>query len=399
MTIKIGILSDEFFPHTGADTEVIVNTAAAMQNAGATVKLVVPWLWWKHRSAEKICSYYGIQSNLEIVRLPSWPPERTFRLAKLFHGLSGPLYGALRGCDMVHSRDLIPLIIAQSMGLPWSFETYRQHAAEKPWLTRLTKRLPLHGAVGAVAHSQASADDLTAVGFPEEAVLLARPGHREACFSPHLNPQTARERCGLDIRGRVVGYVGNIGSAKGSDELLNVAKRLPDISFLVVGGSGQQVQAMTERLAQSGIANVILAGYQKPVTIGDYLFAADYLYVPTMFNNTFAGSITSLIPGQIIPGVPLKIYSYLAAGRPIVSADQPHNVELLKHEHNALLFPPDNLDASEAAIRRLLGEPELASRLTANALGDAARFTWKKRGEKMVEFFESRLTHSRRRRT
>ena len=135
MTLKVGILSDEFYPHIGADTEVIVNTAAALQNAGAAVTLVIPWLWWKNRSPEEICSFYGVQSNFEIVRLPSWPPpERKLRLAKVFHGLSGPVYGRLQGLDMVHSRDLIPLTMAQSIGVPWSFETYRQHAAEKPWL-------------------------------------------------------------------------------------------------------------------------------------------------------------------------------------------------------------------------------------------------------------------------
>ena len=80
MSITIGVISDEFFPHTGADTEVIVNTAAAMQNAGATVKLIIPWLWWMNRSAEEICAYYGVAPDFEIIRLPSWPPaERTFR--------------------------------------------------------------------------------------------------------------------------------------------------------------------------------------------------------------------------------------------------------------------------------------------------------------------------------
>ncbi len=400
MNMKIGILSDEFFPHTGADTEVIVNTAAALQNAGATVKLVVPWLWWKNRSPEEICSFYGVKPNFEIVRLPSWPPpERILRLAKIFHGLSGPLYGLLRGCDMVHSRDLIPLTVAQSMGFPWSFETYRQHAAEKPWLPWLTRRLQLERVVGAVAHSHASAEDLQVMGFPQEAVLMARPGHREDSFTPALSPEDARKRCGIDFQGPMVGYVGNIGTSKGTDEMLKLAKRLPKVSFLIVGGSGEQVQTMREHLTQNGIHNVILAGHQEPATVADYLFAADYLYVPAIFNNTFADSISSLIPMRIIPGVPLKIYNYLAAGRPIVSAKQPNTVELLKHDHNALLVPPNDMDASEAAIRRLISDTDLAARLASTSLKEAAQFTWRRRGEKMVAFFEDRLSHLGRKKT
>jgi glycosyltransferase involved in cell wall biosynthesis len=398
MTMKICILSDEFFPHTGADTEVIVNTAAALQDAGATVKLVAPWLWWKHQSPEETCSYYGVKPNFEIVRLPGWPPERTFRLAKVFHGLSGPLYGLLNRCDLVHSRDLIPLMMAQSLRIPWSFETYRQHAAEKPWLSTLTHRLPLDDAIGAVAHSQASADDLKAVGFPEEAVLLARPGHRADRFNPPLSPQDARQRCGIDVPGPVVGYVGNIGTTKGTDELLELAERLPEVSFLLVGGGTEQVQAMQKHLDHNRIDNVILAGHQEPASIANYLFAADYLYVPTMFNNTFSDLLSRVIPPQIIPGVPLKIYGYLAAGRPIVSADQPHTVELLKQDHNAMLFPPGDVDASENAIRRLIHEPDLAPRLAANCLQDAATYTWRNRGEKMAAFFESRLSRLERKR-
>ncbi|MCP4197904.1 MAG: glycosyltransferase family 4 protein, partial [Proteobacteria bacterium] len=371
----------------------------ALQHAGATVKLVVPWLWWKDRSPEEICGFYGVTPNFEIVRLPSWPPpERKFRLEKGFHGLSGPLYGLFSGSDLVHSRDLIPLMVAHSMRIPWSFETYRRHAAEKPWLPWLTRRLQLERAVGAVAHSIDSAEDLKTVGFPEEAVLLARPGHREESFNPPLSTATARKRCGIDVPGPMVGYVGNVGHAKGSDEILNLAKRLPKVSFLVVGGNPGQVQSTQKHLDQKGIRNVILAGHQKPATVADYLFAADYLYVPAIFNNTFAGSIFSLMPLQIIPGVPLKIYNYLAAGRPIVSAKQSITVELLTHEQNALLVPPNSMAASEAAIRRLMGEPDLAARLAANCLQDAATYTWRKRGEKMVTFFESRLSRINRKR-
>jgi hypothetical protein len=50
------------------------------------------------------------------------------------------------------------------------------------------------------------------------------------------------------------------------------------------------------------------------------------------------------------------------------------------------------MDASEAAIRSLIGEPDLAARLTSNSLSEAAQFTWRQRGEKMVSFFDSRLS-------
>ena len=47
----------------------------------------------------------------------------------------------------------------------------------------------------------------------------------------------------------------------------------------------------------------------------------------------------------------MKTFSYLAAGRPIVAPDLPDLREVLRHNENALLVPPDDVDAAAAAIR------------------------------------------------
>jgi glycosyltransferase involved in cell wall biosynthesis len=388
-------LSNEHFPNTGADTEVIVNTAAALGAAGAEVRLVVPRLWRNHPKAEDVLRHYGVRPTFELVRIPSWPPpERRLRLERLLHGIIGPLYGRLRRADFVHSRDALPLALAHLARIPWSFETYRRHAEEKPWLPRFFRRLDFSRSLGAVAHSDACAADLRRLGFPAEAVVVARCG----CAPEHygnLGRGEARRQLDLPEAATVVGYAGNVAAAKGIDEILDLAAALPEVTLLLIGGRVDQVAALRQVLARRELGNVILAGRQPPARVPLHLAAADVLYSPTLVYNSFAGTIAEHLPLKVLPGTPLKLFGYLAAARPIVAADQAISREVLRHEHTALLFPPGDVAAAAAAVRRLVAEPALADRLSATARAQAQAHTWEQRGRDMVAFFDRRLRELR----
>lgn len=391
--MKITILSDEHFPHVGADTLVIMSTASALGALGADVELVTPWMWRRHRSTEELFEHYGVKPTFRVVRLPSWPPpDRTLRLEKFMHGLVGPLHAALRKSDVVHSRDLLPLLLARAANLPWSFETYRRHSQEKPWLPPVTRRLGLKRALGAIAHSPAAAEDLVKLGFDPDAVIVARPGHDPAHFSPRLDKRNARKLCGLEITPKIVGYVGAMGRTKGTDDIVDLAGRLPEAEFILVGGSAAEIEVMRTTLESRRLTNVRLMGHRPPAEVIQYLYAADVLFVPAIIKNTFSGSLSQYLPLNILPGTPLKLYNYLAAGRPIVSADQPHTRDLLRHEKTALMVPPQDGDAGAQAIRRILDDSTLAKRLATNARNEARGYTWEKRAKKILAFYERRLS-------
>jgi len=394
--MKITILSDEHFPHVGADTLVIMSTASALGALGADVELVTPWMWHRHRNMEELFDHYGVKPTFRVVRLPSWPPpERTLRLEKFMHGLAGPLHAALRRSDVVHSRDLLPLLFSRVVNLPWSFETYRRHSQEKPWLPPITRRLGLKRAVGAIAHSPASAEDLVRLGFDPDAVIVARPGHDPNHFSPRLNKSAARRRCGLEVKKKIVSYVGNLSRSKGTDEIVDLAGRIPEVEFVLVGGSAAEVETMRAALESRRLSNVRLTGHRPPAEVVQYLYAADILLVPAILKNTFSGSLSQYLPMNILPGTPLKLYNYLAAGRPIVSADQPHTRDLLRHEKTALMVPPQDGEAGAQAIRRILNDSALAKRLATNARSEAREYTWQERAKKILSFYERRLNSAR----
>ena len=75
---------------------------------------------------------------------------------------------------------------------------------------------------------------------------------------------------------------------------------------------------------------------------------------------------------------PLKLFEYMAAGRPIVASDLPAIREVLTRDVNALLVPPGSAAALADGIRRLLADPGLA-RGSLGRGGAAADYTWDRR--------------------
>jgi glycosyltransferase involved in cell wall biosynthesis len=126
-----------------------------------------------------------------------------------------------------------------------------------------------------------------------------------------LLPKTTEQselRAGLGLQNHfVVAYSGNLGRAHEFDTFLAAAQELraePSFVFLMVGG-GARMQALQQRVLESGLTNFRFLPYQPRETLSDSLAAADV-------------HLASLLPeleGLIVPS---KMYGILAAGRPAV---------------------------------------------------------------------------------
>jgi len=81
---------------------------------------------------------------------------------------------------------------------------------------------------------------------------------------------------------------------------------------------------------------------------------------------------------------PLKLFEYMAAGRPIVASDLPSLREVLSHSHNAWLVPPDDPAALAGALCTVRDDPALGSRLAAQASADIAAYTWDGRARRLA---------------
>ena len=82
---------------------------------------------------------------------------------------------------------------------------------------------------------------------------------------------------------------------------------------------------------------------------------------------------------------PLKLFEYMAAGKPIVATGVPSVLEILRPGENSVVTPPDNEGEFIRALGLVLADSELCARISEGARSDAVGYTWEKRVEKIIE--------------
>jgi glycosyltransferase involved in cell wall biosynthesis len=206
--------------------------------------------------------------------------------------------------------------------------------------------------------------------------LVARFGPRDAAVVPDGTRLPRVRRFEPPPAGPpMVGYAGHLYPWKGVDVLIEAIARRPDLRGLVVGGHpGERDLARLQALAHArGIADrVEFTGWRPPQDVAASLARCHALALPNV-RSTISERYTS----------PLKLFDYLAAGRPIVASDLPAIREVLTDQVNGLLVEPGRADVLADALGRVLDDGALAERLSRKAFDDADRYSWDARAGRL----------------
>ena len=77
----------------------------------------------------------------------------------------------------------------------------------------------------------------------------------------------------------------------------------------------------------------------------------------------------------------------MAVAKPIISSDLPVIREILRHEENALLVEPENIERWINTIKSLHKNQDLRTRLAKQAYQDLSEhYTWEKRAVHIIKF-------------
>lgn len=175
--------------------------------------------------------------------------------------------------------------------------------------------------------------------------------------------------------GPVAMYVGNLQRYQGIDLLLDsfryTLREVPDAKLVVIGGDEESLRHYKARTADLG-ESVRFLGPRPVERLGAYLRRATVLVSPR-------------IQGE---NTPMKVYSYLDSGRPVLATRLPTHTQVLTDDIARLADPEP--EAMGSALADLLRDAVLRERLARAARDFAQRELTREAFEgKLLRFYDS----------
>ncbi len=177
-------------------------------------------------------------------------------------------------------------------------------------------------------------------------------------------------------------YLGSLHPWKGVETLIRAMQHVKHPAQLtIVGGNTHRISELRALAMDEAVAErVSFIGPVEPGRRFEWIHRADICLLP-LTPTSIGSRYTS----------PLKLFEYLAAGKPIVVSDLPSMRAVLEPEKHALLVAQSDAEGFAQAIERLLAQPALRERLGAAARWHAQDFTWRKRAERVLAFIQKQL--------
>ncbi len=234
------------------------------------------------------------------------------------------------------------------------------------------------GAKGVIAISGGVREDLVELGVDPASILVEHDAVEAGRFADLPSRAEAREALGLSPNKPLVVYTGGLMTWKGVDHLIEAARSLPELEFVIAGGMKSDVERI--RSLAAGLGNVRLEGFQPPQRIALYLAAGDLGVVPNRSKPLISSRYTS----------PLKVFESMAAGLPLVASDLPSLREILVDERHARFVEPDCGSALAAGIQSLMSDGELREKMAAAGRSRSSEITWDARAERILTWMAAR---------
>jgi len=174
---------------------------------------------------------------------------------------------------------------------------------------------------------------------------------------------------------QVVGFLGAFEYFIDMDLMVDVAKAMPDLHFLLVG-TGRGWKHVAARVTNEKIANVQLTGGVPH----DQVFA--YIREMDVCLNIFAKLPVSH------RACPIKLFEYLSQKKPVITT----RLDELKYIDDGFLYYGDTVDEVCAAIRAVIADPATAAaHAEAGYRKTADQYTWNQIGAQFAALVEPRL--------
>jgi glycosyltransferase involved in cell wall biosynthesis len=201
-------------------------------------------------------------------------------------------------------------------------------------------------------------------------------------FAGNISVVEARRELDLAQETYFIGYVGalrTMGMDKGIDILIDSLEFLPShCSLYIIGGETADICYYVSYAEKKGVRQrIVFAGSVSHAHVELHMSACNVLVAPYPRTEHYSHYMS-----------PMKIFEYMASGRPMVVTDLP-SVREIVDETCAVFSPPDDARALAGAIQYLVQDPQRSSAFAARARERAEHeYTWSQRAKKIITFLE-----------
>lgn len=269
--------------------------------------------------------------------------------------------------DVAHAVEeagFLALLLRNRLGLPFVFDMDsrmgEQIRARSPLFAPVAaafdvlERATIRRAAGVVAVCPALADHARSRDPAGPVALLPDPPLRDVLPRPPGDAPSELARQVREVPGTRILYVGNLEHYQGVDLLVDAfaraAPELPEAHLFVAGGDAAGIARLRARVPVDAARRVHFLGATPLAELDDLLAAADILVSPRR-----SGTNT-----------PMKIYGYMASGRPVLATRVAAHTQVLDGS-TALLVPPA-ADALAEGLFALVRDAPLRASLARAAL-------------------------------
>lgn len=370
--MKICYLAPIRLPTEKAHGIQIMETCAALSRTGVQTTLLV-----SSRQAVSVdpFEYYNVAPTFRIKRI--WTPDivRYGRVAYAFYvivyGIGALLSVRRLSPDVLYTRDPIT---ASAMVLfsriPVVLEAHTTH-------TYMSQRV-LQRLAGVITITHGLGDYYVQERKVSEDKVHVAPDAVDLDAFRQVDVDEARRQLrgqlGVPAETKIALYTGSFGlyAWKGVDVARQAADKAPELTWLFVGGSVEECEALTKGAGPHVRTLPRVSRKNMP----KLLAGADVLLLPNKSGDLASERDTS----------PMKLFEYMASGVPIVASDIPSIREILD-ETSAFLVSPNDARALVHGVHEAVSGGEKNARL-ARARSKAELYTWDKRASGIAGFLQ-----------
>lgn len=365
--MKLYYIANARIPTEKAHGIQIMKTCEAFANAGQEVTLLLPWRF--NSIKENPFDYYGVERNFKIKKIFSLDTVFLGRIGFLIQlisfSLSALVYALFIKKDIIYSRDELVcwFFLFVNKKVYWEAHTNRYNFFARSVLRR---------ARGIVTISNGLKEFFVAQGISKDRIYVAPDAVDLDEFAISMTKEKAREKLNLPLDKKIVLYTGHLYPWKGAHVLRDASNYLSkDIVVVFVGGTNEDILWFKNKADK--LQNIIVTGHRLYKDIPIYLKAADVLVLPNSGKTDISRRYTS----------PMKLFEYMASGKPIIASDLQSIREIL-NESNSYLIESDNQKLLARAIEEVFSKD--TTKVTERAYEDVKEYTWIKRAESILTF-------------